>query len=267
MFSPYDVTTQNYQDLDWDSYDFSHENLNDCSFYNSTITDCDFCFSILQNADLRFKKVDKCQFMLANMEQCNLNNVDLSTVRLDYATLTGAKLQGAKLPEKYRKETLAKVQVDNTTIIPLSYFYALTDDEKNNIYRQMYPFQPVSTEHSSIDYFALLHQIIYRTQDYWKSIAPDSKDAPSSIEQIKKVMGSPLGDIASLNKLWEKIRTITQTYSQTPLLFSEEPALMTKKLHHAILNNSLHSFQAEFENELKEAVQDNGQCSVHYNNQ
>jgi len=290
MFSLYDVTIQNYQGLSLEGWDFSNQDLSNSHFNESKVSNTDFSLSNMKHSDLRFKKVNGCLFMLANMEGCNLNNVDLSTSRLDSAILEGADLRGTKLPVVHKREHLDNVRVDHTTIIPLTYFGSLKEHEKENIDRQIPHSHQSSIEkillfclgetnllpelvsiiflnivhadHSSLYNFDVLHQIIYRNRDYWKSIAPDTKEAPDSIELMKKIMISLKGDSTCIDKQWIRIRMIAQTYSKSSLFFSEKHTPVIMKLHHAILNDSLNSFKLEFDQELNTNHKDTGHFSI-----
>jgi hypothetical protein len=272
MFSPYDKTTRDYKDLKIHGYDFAYEELGGSSFKESSVTNTDFSFSNLQHADLRFKKADECLFMLANMKNCKLNNVDLSTSRLDSAILKRADLRGTKLPAVHRREHLDNALVDRTTIIYLAYFSSLKDNEKENIDRQMphhhqtsidkillfclvtHNLAPelifiillnmIDTNHSSLYNFDILHQIIYQEQDYWKSIAPFKKDAPDCIELMKKRMLSLMGNATHFDEQWRQLRAIAQKELPTTLFYSKK----LQGLYKAILNNSLVSYKLSLDN-------------------
>lgn len=273
MFSPYDITSRNYKDLTINGYDFANEDLGNSSFNGSSVINTDFSLSNLQRADLRFKKTDECLFMLANMDDCKLNNVDLSTSRLDSAILKGADLRGAKLPAVHRRELLDDVLVDCTTIIHLTYFGSLKEHEKVNIDRQMPHYHQtnikkillfcwgahhlvpdllsiiflnmIHTDHSSLYNFDVLHQIIHRERSYWKSIAPFTKDAPDCIEQIKKRVLSLMGNATYLDEQWMEVRAIAQTALPKTIFYCKR----LQGLHEAILNNTLDSFKLSLDNE------------------
>lgn len=275
MFSPYDVTTRNYNDLKIDSYDFSNEDLRGSSFNRSKVTNTDFSLSNLNQADLRFKKIDDCQFMLANMDECKLNDVDLSTSRIDSAILKDADLRGTRLPDEHKRECLENVRVDHTTIIHLAYFHSLKRHEKENIDSQMPQYRQTSiekivlfclsahnllpelvsiiflnmihTDHSSIYNFDILYQFVYQERDYWKSIAPFAKDAPDCIELMKKMMPSLVGDANYFDEQWIRIKRIAQAITPKEICHSKK----LHALHDAILNNSLDSISASLNNDKK----------------